>query len=220
IFSGSQNAGVNKDIVNGQDGNDAIAGWIGGDTLYGGNNDDVLWGGAGTDVIYGGDGDDVIYPDTGNGDVMYGGSGIDYYYLTRADGPVNEIYDLARGAGTPVTSENYLVINPVISVALDNGDNYVDGTGVWETDHIITDNNGNDMVQVTHGAGHNWTLTVRSGVGSTGPATSVNFDDRDITEIALWNNDAGNMASPNYNNAHTIQLYKFDGTTWVFDTEY
>ncbi|MEO8558196.1 MAG: hypothetical protein ABI439_03980, partial [Rhodospirillales bacterium] len=217
----SQNAGVNKDIVDGQDGNDAIAGWIGGDTLFGGKDDDVLWGGAGSDIIYGGPGDDVIYPDTGGSDTMFGGTGIDYYYLSRADGRANQIYDEFRDPSLPdpVSAENYLVINPVISVALDNGDNYVDGTGVWESDRTITDDDGTDMVTVAArgpGSPHEWVLTVHN----VGRDMSVNFDDRDITQIVLWNNDAGTIGSPNYNDAHTFQLYKFDGTTWVFDTEY
>ncbi len=209
FYGSSSGSGNLVDTVFGESGNDAIAGWLGNDVLFGGDGDDVLWGGAGTDTLYGGIGTDYLYPGTGGADLMYGGAGVDYYYVSRVDGTADQIWDEARIANSG-TAENYLFILPDVDQATGN---YVAGSGVYETDHNIM--NASGMVQLVNSGGDLWTLSVISGTGSSGPQTTVNFDDRDIASIVLWNSDAASTTG------HTFQVYNYDpiSHTYVFSQE-
>lgn len=210
FYGSSSGSGNLVDTVFGESGNDALAGWLGNDVLFGGDGDDILWGGAGTDTLYGGIGTDYLYPGTGSADVMYGGAGVDYYYVSRVDGTANQIWDEARIANSG-TAENYLFILPDVDQATGN---YVAGSGVYETDHNLM--NASGMVQLVNRGGDLWTLSVISGTGSSGPQTTVNFDDRDITSIVLWNSDAASTTG------HTFQVYNYDpiSHTYIFSQEF
>ena len=195
--------GARQDIVYGGTGNDVISAWYGDDRVYGGDGDDALWGGAGNDTIYGGPGSDYLYAGAGNGDVMYGGAGIDYYYWARIYGEGDQIYDEAR-LGLVEQSENYLVVYS----GFDENNEMTPGDGVFEADGILTNNDGGDMVWVYDldgdGPGTMWRLEILDGEGA---GNYIDFDQRDITGIALWNHDAtpGNPV---------IQLYQWDGVTY------
>ncbi len=180
------------DIVAGQMGDDVISTWFGDDEITGGQGNDALWGGAGSDTIYGGPGSDYLYGGEGNGDVLVGGAGVDYYYWSRIDG--NDLIDDADPNALPgQQSENYIVVFPAgdPNETGPNADWLLDGTGVFEIDHDLYDNDGNDMVQLVDldGAGpgtmHELRILQGAGAGSV-----LTFDQTEISAIALWNNDA------------------------------
>lgn len=201
FISGDVVGGNGFDRIMGESGNDVISSWNGNDTIDGGGGGDALWGGAGGDTIYGGTGDDILYPGPGVNDMVYGGTGIDYYYWSRTDGAGDQIFDEFRGVGgSGQQAVNALVVFPQMDV---NGV-MATGTGVFETDHLLTDNvGGDDMVQLVDidGAGGTmWRMDILSGVGA---GSSVTFDQRDILGIALWNNEPTGSQQ-------TIQYYEWD----------
>ncbi len=207
FITGDVVGGNGIDRIMGESGNDVISSWNGNDVVDGGAGGDALWGGAGGDTIYGGPGDDVIYPGAGNNDVVYGGTGIDYYYWSRTDGAGDQIFDEFRGVGgSGQQAVNALVVFPQMDV---NGV-MASGTGVFETDHLLTDNiGGNDMVQLVDidGAGGTlWRLDVLSGAGA---GSSVTFDQRDIQGIALWNNEPTGMQQ-------VVQYYEWDANAGTY----
>ncbi len=228
-FIGSSSlGGANRDIVSGESGDDLIATHEGDDLIFGGDGDDVLWGGAGSDVIYGGAGDDVIYMELGGNNVSYGGSGEDIWYMFRNDGTGNQIYDSVRegqpASNTELASALILSGDPAPDEG-EGSDFLANGSGVYEADHDIMDNEGgDDMVWVRHvdtdanndgtiapGEGNIFQLDVvgRSGaIGTLG--MTVQFDPRDVPNIVLWDNDAvlGQVQ----------QLYVWDGSQYVFWT--
>ena len=84
-----------------------------------------------------------------------------------------------------------LVVFPDFDSTEVNGDGLRTGSGVVETDRDLHDlAGGDDMVQLTDidGAGGTmWRMTVLTGDGAT---NYVEFDQRDVQTILLWNNDA------------------------------
>jgi Ca2+-binding RTX toxin-like protein len=203
LFVGGAGTGNNIDRVFGEDGNDALSAWSGTDTLDGGSGNDMLWGGAGTDTIYGGIGSDSLYPGGGGSNIMYGGGGEDYYYISRNDGTGNQLFDQVRSGGA-ADANNYIVVFGEFNMSEVGGDFLLNGAGIHEVDHNITDSGqGNDMVQIVNAGGHLWTLTV------LGTGANVQFDDRDIQGIGLWNNDA----NPGQ---EVIESYMWNGVTYVY----
>ena len=208
IFVGSATTGVGGQIdrVQGQSGDDVISSWEGNDVIDGGADNDALWGGAGSDTVYGGDGTDYLYGGWGDNDVLVGGGGTDYYYWSRTDGKGDQIFDDYRG--TPSApgqqADNVLIVFPDFDSTEVNGDGLRTGSGVFETDHDLYDlAGGDDMVRLTDidgAAGSMYRLTVLNGDGST---NYVEFDQRDVQTILLWNNDA----APG---TQVIQTYAWD----------
>ncbi len=173
------------DRVFGGAGDDVISSWFGSDTLYGGDGNDALWGGAGTDTIYGGPGTDYLYGGQGSGDVLVGGGGVDYYYWARTDG-----YDFIRDNDPDLLpgqqGENYLLVFP----GYDANNQFVPGTGVFEADFDLYDNDGDDMVQLVDIDGPGGTLYELRILSGEGAGTALQFDQREILGIGLWNSDA------------------------------
>ena len=206
IADSTDSGSAQIDRVDGQLGDDLISTWYGNDELSGSEGEDALWGGAGSDTIYGGTGTDYLYGGFGNNDVLNGGPGTDYYYYSRTDGQGDQIYDDFRG--TPVLpgqqADNVLVVFPDFDSTEVNGDGLRAGSGVFETDHDLYDlAGGDDMVRLTDidGAGGSmYRLTILTGDGAT---NYVEFDQRDVQTILLWNNDA----APG---AQVIQTYTWD----------
>jgi hypothetical protein len=64
------------------------------------------------------------------------------------------------------------------------------GSGVFESDHDLYDDDGSDMVQLVDiGApGGEMELHIRDGLGDG--VSVLNFMQEDVSVIALWNNDA------------------------------
>lgn len=202
IGSASANPGGQVDTVFGQSGDDVISAWVGDDYVDGGVGNDVLWGGAGGDTVYGGDGVDYIYGGAGNNDQLYGGASTDYYYWARTDGEGDQIYDEYRltDAGD---GQNYLVVFP----GWDANNDMPVGTGVFEADGNLHDNSGgDDMVRVydLDGPGGDtlWRLEILSGAGA---GNYVDFDQRDVTMIALWNHEP----APD---TQGVTYYQWDGS--------
>lgn len=75
--------GQDNDIIYGDDGNDILNGNRGHDDVRGGNGNDVLRGGEGNDTLTGNDGDDILTGDKGS-DFLTGGGGADRF-LFRGD---------------------------------------------------------------------------------------------------------------------------------------
>ncbi|MGE3905953.1 MAG: calcium-binding protein, partial [Reyranellaceae bacterium] len=208
IFVGSAtaNAGGQIDRVEGQSGDDVISTWEGNDTIDGGADNDALWGGAGSDTVYGGEGTDYLYGGWGDNDVLVGGAGTDYYYWSRTDGQGDQIWDDYRGtpAAPGQQADNVLVVFPDFDPTEVNGDGLRTGSGVVETDNDLYDlAGGDDMVRLTDidGAGGSmYRLTVLTGDGAT---NYVEFDQRDVQSIMLWNNDNAGIGQ-------VIQTYTWD----------
>ena len=206
IASSTDSGTPQRDIVGGELGNDLISTWYGNDELSGNEGEDALWGGAGSDTINGGPGTDYLYGGFGNNDVLVGGPGTDYYYYSRTDGQGDQIFDDFRGTD-PLPgqqADNVLVVFPDFDPTEVNGDGLRTGSGVFETDHDLYDlAGGDDMVRLTDidgAAGSMYRLTILTGDGAT---NYVEFDQRDVQTILLWNNDA----APG---AQVIQTYTWD----------
>lgn len=188
------------DIVYGGTGNDVIATWYGDDVIDGGDDSDALWGGDGADTIYGGAGTDYLYTDTGDNDYAYGGEGIDYYYWAVYDGN-DQIYDEYRDTELSGQAINALVVYS----GFDESGQFIPGQGVFESDGNVMDYQpGNyddpdnpmpsdDKVWVYDvdgdGPGTIWQLQVVD-ENSFYYGTYVEFDQRDVSNIILWNSDA------------------------------
>ncbi|MGE0658933.1 MAG: hypothetical protein AB7F36_02725 [Reyranellaceae bacterium] len=206
IASSTDSGAPQVDRVFGEIGNDLISTWYGDDMLDGGGASDALWGGAGSDTIYGGGGTDYLYGGWGDNDVLVGGAGTDYYYWSRTDGQGDQIFDDFRG--TPVLpgqqADNVLVVFPDFDPTETSGDGLRTGSGVVETNRDLHDlAGGDDMVQLTDidgASGTMWRLTVLNGDGAT---NYVEFDQRDVQTILLWNNDAAGTGQ-------IIQTYTWD----------
>ncbi|MGE0155195.1 MAG: calcium-binding protein, partial [Reyranellaceae bacterium] len=188
FFVSNATGGSGIDRVSGQSGNDVISTWQGNDFIDGGVGSDALWGGAGGDTIYGGPDTDFLYGGTGDNDQLYGGAGIDYYYWARYDGQGDQIWDDYRGTATTDQSVNALVVFS----GFDTNGNMIAGDSVFETDGVITDNiGGDDMVRAYDldgaGSGTMWRLEILQGSGA---GNYVDFDQRDISNIMLWNHEA------------------------------
>ncbi len=193
------------DRVLGQSGDDVISTWHGNDYLDGGADNDALWGGAGGDTIYGGPGSDFLYGGPGNNDMLFGGTGVDYYYWARTDGQGDQIFDEYRGTSNVGQAENGLLV----FAGYDSAGNLPPGMGVFEVDGNITDNvGGDDMVRAYDldgaGPGTLWRLEILQGAGA---GNYVEFDQRDISAIGLWNHDAGP-------GQQVITVYEWDGSTY------
>ncbi|WP_199249486.1 calcium-binding protein [[Phormidium] sp. ETS-05] len=72
--------GQGDDILYGDDGNDILNGNRGNDDVRGGNGNDVLRGGEGNDTLTGGDGNDILMGDKGS-DFLTGDAGADQFIL-------------------------------------------------------------------------------------------------------------------------------------------
>ena len=125
--------------------------------------------------------------------MLVGGAGTDYYYYSRTDGQGDQIFDDFRGTD-PLPgqqADNVLVVFPDFDPTEVNGDGLRTGSGVFETDHDLYDlAGGDDMVRLTDidgAAGSMYRLTILTGGGAT---SYVEFDQRDVQTILLWNNDA------------------------------
>ena len=193
IASSTDSGSAQIDRVFGEQGNDLISTWYGNDIIDGGSQSDGLWGGAGSDTIYGGPDTDYLYGGWGDNDVLVGGAGTDYYYYSRTDGQGDQIFDDFRGTD-PLPgqqADNVLVVFPDFDPTEVNGDGLRTGSGVFETDHDLYDlAGGDDMVRLTDidgAAGSMYRLTILTGDGAT---SYVEFDQRDVQTILLWNNDA------------------------------
>ncbi len=207
LFISKSDAGTGgmTDRVVGQSGDDVISTWQGNDFVDGGADNDALWGGAGGDTVIGGPGSDILYGGGGNNDQLFGGTGLDYYYWARTDGQGDQIYDEFRGSDLAGQAENGLLVFS----GYDATDTMPAGTGVFEVDGSITDNvGGNDMVYAYDldgaGAGTMWRLEILQG---TGAGNYVDFDQRDVSAIGLWNHEA----APG---TQVITVYEWDGTTY------
>jgi Ca2+-binding RTX toxin-like protein len=190
-FIAQSTGGTGIDRVKGETGDDAISTWQGNDELDGGSDSDVLWGGAGSDTIYGGLDTDYLYGGAGDGDVLIGGAGIDYYYWARSDG--DDLIDDADPGPLPATGAhvNAIVVYPDFDTTetIAGSDSLLNGSGVFETDQDLYDNDGDDMVQIVDvgAVGGTMELHIVSGAGAGNVMT---FEQQDISVIALWNNDA------------------------------
>lgn len=213
--NGEGSSGARADQVEGGTGDDVISTWDGNDTLFGGEGSDALWGGSSEgyvedntpgDFLYGGPGIDYLYGGAGNNDQLFGGAGIDYYYWARGDDMGDQIYDEFRGTDLAGQGGNYLVVFPG-----DDGTGEMPaGFGVFEVDGSITDyEGGDDMVYAYDldgdGDGTMWRLMIVDGAGA---GNYVEFDQRDIQYIGLWNNDAA-PGTP------VITGYQWNGETYV-----
>lgn len=74
--SGGQDSQLERDTVNGGNGNDTINGGEGDDTFRGNAGNDIISGGDNDDAIYGGNNDDVLDGEGGQ-DELFGGNGND-----------------------------------------------------------------------------------------------------------------------------------------------
>jgi hypothetical protein len=61
------------------------------------------------------------------------------------------------------------------------------GTGVFETDHNLYDNDGDDMVQLVDIGGGMMEMHILSGAGA---GSVLTFEQNDVSNVVLWNNDA------------------------------
>ncbi|MGE0152698.1 MAG: hypothetical protein AB7R90_08760 [Reyranellaceae bacterium] len=193
--------GANADVVFGGAGRDVISTWFGKDVLFGGAGDDALWGGSGDDTIYGGDGTDLLYGGT-DVDTLFGGAGTDHYFWSREDGQGDQIYDEFRMGGSG--DNNGLL---VFGIFQPDG-TLKPGTGVFESDFDISDKDG--MVRVydiedTEPGTDLWRLEILSG---DGVGNYVDFDRRDISQIALSDHEAPAGQS--------VQRYVWDGTGYSY----
>jgi Ca2+-binding RTX toxin-like protein len=116
-----------EDTINGQAGNDRIEGRNGDDVIHGGLGNDMLVGGEGNDVIYGEDGNDRIFGGAGN-DILFGGAGNDIIF--GEDG--NDVIDGGTGDdviddGDGVDHVNGDDGNDTIVAAIDNAQDFFDG---------------------------------------------------------------------------------------------
>lgn len=207
LFISSSSGGNGIDRVSGQSGSDVISTWQGNDVIDGGADSDALWGGAGGDTVIGGPGSDYLYGGTGDNDMIYGGADFDYYYWARYDGQGDQIFDEYRGTDLVGQAQNGLIVFS----GFDAMGEMPAGTGVFEADHNLTDTvGGDDMVRVYDldgaGAGTLWRLEVLQGSGA---GNYVDFDQRDISAIALWNHDATG-GTP------VVTYYQWDGNTYSF----
>jgi len=207
LFISKSDAGTGGmvDRVVGQSGDDVISTWQGDDYIDGGADNDALWGGAGGDTIIGGPGSDYLYGGAGDNDQLYGGTGLDYYYWARTDGQGDQIYDEFRGSDTVGQAENGLLVFS----GYDAAGAMPAGTGVFEVDGSITDNvGGDDMVYAYDldgaGSGTMWRMEILQGSGA---GNYVDFDQRDISAIGLWNHEA----PPG---TQVVTVYEWDGTTY------
>jgi Ca2+-binding RTX toxin-like protein len=208
--------GERKDIVYGGGGSDVISTWYGDDTIDGGSETDALWGGDGGDTIYGGPGTDFLYPGEGDNDQVFGGTGVDYYYWSRFDGQGDQIFDEFRGTGTAGQAVNGLIVFPGFD---ENGIMNAD-EGVFEVDGLINEYQpgdeipSDDMVYVYDLDGTDpgtlWRLEIVD-ENSASYGNYVDFDQRDISVIALWNHEAGP-------GEQVITQYVWNGTTYALAT--
>ncbi len=206
IASSTDSGTLQIDRVDGQLGDDLVSTWYGNDELSGSEGEDALWGGAGSDTIYGGPDTDYLYGGFGDNDVLAGGAGQDFYYWSRTDGQGDQIFDDFRSAD-PLPgqqADNVLVVFPDFDPTEVDGDGLRTGSGVVEVDRDLYDlSGGDDMVRLTDidgAAGSMYRLTVLTGDGA---ANYVEFDQRDVQTILLWNNDAAGTGQ-------VIQTYAWD----------
>ncbi|MGE0152697.1 MAG: calcium-binding protein [Reyranellaceae bacterium] len=196
----------NADSVSGGAGADLISTWFGDDYLDGGADGDALWGGSGADTIFGGAGVDFLYGGTGV-DTLYGGAQTDFYYWSREDGQGDQIYDEFR-LGQTLTDNNGIVVFGVFDTATGTP---IPGTGVFEEDLDITDADGMVRVyDIPEGKGELpgvdlWRLEIIDGEGA---GNFVDFDRRDVSQIALSNHDPG----PDFG----VQRYVWDDAAMTY----
>ncbi|RUM44168.1 MAG: hypothetical protein DSY46_06295, partial [Hydrogenimonas sp.] len=138
IESESSETLENRNILEGELGNDRLIGSEGDDILYGQAGNDTLEGGAGNDRLLGdsdGDYHDGSYSDTligGTGDdILQGGAGNDTYIFNRGDGH-DTIYDYDRYQG------NYSFYNA-------GNDTLKFGEGITQEDLLFVQD-GNDLI--------------------------------------------------------------------------
>ncbi|MGE0737475.1 MAG: hypothetical protein AB7P50_22275, partial [Alphaproteobacteria bacterium] len=90
------------------------------------------------------------------------------------------------------------------------------GTGVFEVDHDLYDNNpgnGADMVQLVDIDGAGGSMYRLDIIAGAGAGNSMTFDQRDVSTIILWNNDAvgGTPVVTQYVWDPVDQRYEFAG---------
>jgi Ca2+-binding RTX toxin-like protein len=209
------------DVVYGGDGSDVVGTWYGDDTVDGGSGDDALWGGDGSDTLFGGPGTDFLYADSGDFDYLYGGEGLDYYYWSRFDGQGDQVYDEYRDTDIEAYAVNGLLVFP----GFDATGAMNAGEGVYEIDGTIDEyQEGNyddednpmpsdDKVYIHRldpeedPTGRLWRLEIVD-ENSTSYGNYVDFDQRDIAVIGLWNHEPGPGVP-------VITQYVWDGTTYT-----
>jgi hypothetical protein len=86
---------VNRDVLQGMDGNDQLHGAAGNDVLEGGQGSDQVFGDAGTDELAGGEGDDQLHGGPGR-DTLAGGLGDDTISADD-DGAGGDVVDCGDG---------------------------------------------------------------------------------------------------------------------------
>ena len=133
---------------------------------------------------------------------LFGGQGNDYYYFARTDG-IDRVDDQDPDG---IDANNYILVLPDFDP--DTSEMRV-GSGVYEADGDLYDNaGGNDMVQLVDldgaGSGTMYRLTILNGAGE---GSSIEFDQREVSVIGLWNNDATG-GTP------VVTQYEWDGTAY------
>lgn len=134
--------GTGDDTIDGLGGNDWLHGGEGEDTIDGGAGDDLVVGGFDDDTLNGGDDSDQVYGSYGN-DIMYGDAGQDFLYGGAGD-------DVIYGQQG---ESDYLYGGDGDDILVAQDFNYLDG-GAGNDTFDISSSNGNSIIQITRGEGH------------------------------------------------------------------
>jgi Ca2+-binding RTX toxin-like protein len=147
-FYGADITLLDKDYLEGKDGDDTLLGWYGDDTLDGGVGNDTLDGGIGRDTMSGGEGNDIYYVDKTSDKITETST------LTTE---IDTVYSLVSYSLSANVEKLILIGSAAINGQGNSGNNTLIGN---EFDNKLNDSSGNDTL---NGGGGNDTLFGNSG---------------------------------------------------------
>jgi Ca2+-binding RTX toxin-like protein len=138
------NGGAGDDTLIGGIGDDTVNGNTGNDTITGDDGNDSLSGNDGNDSIEGGIGDDVLNGDLGD-DTLIGGPGIDTLNGGGGTDLLDNLTNLAQIIPSPQGGLLRLNLGPNAAA---RGLGEIDGNEIFRVEHISTQADGTETVQV------------------------------------------------------------------------